>query len=94
MLMHCQPQAAGFVHAVLAQQHLAVAGVFAGEHVRQLQQVQAAQADVGQVANRRGDHIQASPRVFLAFTGGKRRRERSFKAMIQWQPFNMNTSQR
>jgi hypothetical protein len=32
--------------------------------------------------------------VFLAFTGGKRRRERGFKAMIQWQPFNMHTSQR
>ena len=60
------------VDAIGPQQHLGVAGVLAGHGVGQLQQVQCAQRDVGQIPDGRGQHIQAALRIMLG-TGGRLR---------------------
>ena len=65
MLVHCQALLARAVESIGAQQLLGVARVLAGQRVDPLQQVQRAQADVGQVANRSGHHVQCAGRVLL-----------------------------
>jgi len=65
VLVHGQQLAARAFEPVGAQQLLGVARVFAGHHIDLLQDMQGTQADVGQVANRGGDHIQCVGRVVL-----------------------------
>ena len=52
-------------YAVGAQQGLRVAGVFTGNGINHGQYMQSAQADIGQIANRRGNHIQCRFGVML-----------------------------
>lgn len=54
-----------FVNAVTAQQSLGVPGVFAGNAVHQLQYVQGSQADICEVPNGSGHHIECAVRIML-----------------------------
>ena len=65
VLVQRQQLRRGFVDAIGAQQGLGVARVLTGDQVGQLQHMQGAQADVGQVADRRGHHIQGAARIIL-----------------------------
>ena len=65
VLMHCKQLRAIFFDAVAAQQTLGVAGVFAGNAIDKLQHVQGAQADIGQIADGCGHHIQGALRIML-----------------------------
>ena len=65
VLVHGQQLCAGLVDAVGAQQALGVARVFAGQGVGQLQHMQRAQRDVGQIADGRGHHVQGALRIML-----------------------------
>ena len=51
------------------QQGLGVAGVFAGNRIHQAQHMQGAQADVAQVANRRGHDVERARRIMLRRRG-------------------------
>jgi putative endonuclease len=72
-LCWCRPAIArGLVDAIGAQQGLGVAGVFAGHGVHQLQHVQRTQADVGQVADGGGHHVQGTLRIMLRAAAASR----------------------
>jgi hypothetical protein len=75
VLVHRQQPGARPVDAVGAQQALRVARVFAGDHVHQLQHMQRAQRDVGQVADGRGHHVERGLRIMLRTRGVMRGRE-------------------
>ncbi|MNX74628.1 hypothetical protein D3C86_1060740 [compost metagenome] len=75
VLVHREQLGAGAVDAVGAQQALRVARVLAGDGVHQLQHMQRAQRDVGQVADRRGDDIQRALRIMLRARGVERGRQ-------------------
>ena len=72
VLVHSQELRGRFVDAVGTQQRLGVARVFAGHGIGQLQQMQSTQGDVGQIADGRGQHVQAALRIMLG-TGGRLR---------------------
>ena len=65
VLVHGQQLAAGAVQPVAAQHALGVACVFAGNGVHDLQHVQGAQRDVGQIADRRGDDVEHALWIIL-----------------------------
>ena len=65
VLVHGQQLAAGAVQSIGAQQALGVARVLAGHAVHQLQHMQGAQADVGQVAYGGGHHVEGALRIML-----------------------------
>ena len=65
VLVHGQQLGRAFVDAVGAQQGLGMARVLAGHGVGQLQHMQRAQRDVGQIANGRGHHVQGALWIML-----------------------------
>ena len=65
VLVHGQQGRARFVDAVGAQHLLGVACVFTGNAIGKPQYMQGTQGDVGQVADGRGDNIQAALRIML-----------------------------
>ena len=65
VLVHGQQLVCAFIDAVGPQQRLGVARVLAGHRVCELQYVQRAQGDVGQVADGRGDDVQGALRIML-----------------------------
>ncbi len=75
VLVHRQQPRAGAVDAVGAQHALGVARVLAGDGVHQLQHMERAQRDVGQVADGRGDHVERALRIMLRTRGVVRGRE-------------------
>ena len=69
VLVQGQQLRAGRVDAIGAQQALRVARVLAGDRIDDLQHVQRAQRDVGQVADRRRDHVERRLRIMLRARG-------------------------
>ena len=65
VLVHGQQLVRAFIDAIGPQQRLGVARVLAGHRVCELQYVQRAQGDVGQVADGRGDDVQGALRIML-----------------------------
>ena len=65
VLVDGQELCPALVDAVGAQQRLRVARVFTGDGIGQLQHMQRAQRDVGQVADGRGDDIERALRIML-----------------------------
>ena len=65
MLVYGEQLGAALVDAIGAQQALGVARVLAGQGVGQLQHMQGAQGDVGQIADGRGHHVEGAGRVVL-----------------------------
>ena len=69
VLMHCKALCRRLVDAVAAHQCAGMARVLTGDGVGQVEYVQRAQADIGQVADRRGHDIQGALRIMLRSAG-------------------------
>ena len=93
VLMHRKPLGLRQRQTPLTQHLLAVSCVLTGEHIGLLQQGQTSQADVGQVANGGGQHVEAPLRMVLSFAGMTRSVQRIVVSGIQWQPFQIKPDQ-
>ena len=65
VLVQRQQLGAAFVDAIGAQQAVGVARILAGDDVGKAQNLQCAQADIGQITNRRSHHIEGALRIIL-----------------------------